>query len=117
MAVGGDDPVGRVVDRAMAAQTRLLLTYMDQMRETIRREVEKELRDEFSGEQIYMGKGTADRTQARDAAIVADSAAGLSLRALARKYHLSKSQVSRVLVKDETGGGKNGDSLIEAERR
>jgi Mor family transcriptional regulator len=100
MAVN-DDPVIRIVEAAMEAQTRLLLAYMEQHTRQLREELTKKLRSEFSGEQVYMGKGTAGRLIERDAAILADSQT-MSLRALARKYHLSKSQVSRVLMKDGT---------------
>lgn len=102
-----DDPVMRIVDRAMEAQTRLMMIYLGNMREQIRREVEREVRAEFGGDRPYLGKGVADRNKARDEAIrrdalpLKDGGLGLSLRALGRKYHMGKSHVARVLAKVE----------------
>lgn len=104
MAVGNDDPVMRIVDRAMEAQTRLMMTYLGNMREQIRREVEREVRHEFGGDRPYFGKGVSDRNRLRDEAIrrdaqpVSEGGLGLSLRALGRKYHMGKSNVARVLA-------------------
>ena len=97
-----DDPVERMVELAMAAQMRLMLAYMDAMKENLRAELQQATRSEFCGEQLYFGKGTQARNDSRDAAIRADKAAGMSLRAIAKKHHMSKTQVSRVLVKDGT---------------
>lgn len=104
-----DDPVMRVVDRAMDAQTRLLVAYVENMRETIRQEVRREVQVEFGGEQFRIGKGTAERNQKRDEAIrydarpVAQGGLGLSVRALGRKYHIGKSRVAEVLAAGEKG--------------
>lgn len=92
-----DDPVERLVDLAMAAQTRLMLAYMEAMRETLREELRATTRAEFGGEQPYFGKGTLARNETRDAAILADREAGMSLRGIAKKHHVSKTQVCRVI--------------------
>lgn len=97
-----DDPVERMVELAMQAQTRLMLAYLDAMKENLRSELLQATRSEFGGEQPYFGKGTQARNDTRDAEVRADKAAGLSLRAIAKKHHMSKTQVSRVLVKDGT---------------
>lgn len=107
MALNEDDPVMRIVDRAMEAQTRLLMTYLGNMREQIRRDVEREVRAEFGGDRAYFGKGTSERKRARDEAIrrdakpVSEGGLGLSLRALGRKYHVDKHTVSRALAEGE----------------
>lgn len=110
-----DDPVMRVVDRAMDAQTRLLVAYVENMRETIRQEVRREVRTEFGGEQFRVRKDTAECNLERDEAIrrdarpVAEGGLGLSLRALGRKYHIGKSRVAEVLAAGD--GGKPGRKL------
>lgn len=99
-----DDPVMRIVDRAMEAQTRLMMTYMESMRAQIRREVEREVRAEFGGDRTYFGKGVSGRNRERDEAIrrdampVSDGGLGMSLRALGRKYHMGKTRVAEVLA-------------------
>lgn len=106
-ALRADDPVMRVVDRAMEAQMRLMIGYMENMREQIRREVEREVRAEFGGDRPYFGKGTSDRNKQRDEAIRRDArpasegGLGLSQRALGRKYHTSQSNVCKVLAANE----------------
>lgn len=110
MAVSTDDPVMRIVDRAMEAQTRLLTTYLNNMREQIRRDVEREVRAEFGGERTYFGKCVAEKNRLRDEAIrrdakpVSEGGLGLSLRALGRKYHVDKRTVSRVLAEFDKKG-------------
>lgn len=99
-----DDPVTRIVDRAVQAQTRLLVVYMNGMREQIRQEVKREVQAEFGGDRTYICKGSADRNRQRDEAIrrdarpVAEGGMGLSLRALGSKYHMSKSRIAEVLA-------------------
>ena len=69
------------------------------------------MRAEMSGEQIYIGKGTAALAVKRNAAIrkdcapVAEGGGGMSIRQAARKYHISKSQVAEILGPPR---GKNG---------
>lgn len=107
MVINNDDPVMRIVDRAMEAQTRLLMTYLGNMREQIRRDVEREVRAEIGGEQQYFGKRVPDQVRLRNEAIRRDAkplnegGTGLSLRALGRKYHMSKSNVALVLAEGE----------------
>lgn len=109
MADSTDDPVLRIVEAAVDAQTRLMLAYMEQMRQQVTDQVRRAMHTEMAGEQIYIGKGTASRQVERAAAIrkdcapVAEGGAGMSIRAAARKYHLSKSQVFRIVVKNGTG--------------
>ncbi len=117
MAGSTDDPVLRIVEAAVEAQTRLMLAYMEQMRQQVIDQVERAMRAEMGGEQWYARKETATRAVGRDAAILADAAAGMSLRAMSRKYHLSKTQVSRILVKNGTADGENGDCSTGAGRR
>lgn len=112
-----DDPVERMVELAMQAQTRLMLAYMEAMKENLRSELLQATRSEFGGEQPYFGKGTQARNDERDAAIRADRAAGMSLRAIAKKHRMGKSQVSRVLVKDGTAGTDDASGATSAERR
>lgn len=107
MAGSTDDPVLRIVEAAVEAQTRLMLAYMEQMRQQVTDQVMRAMRAEMGGEQIYMGKGTASRLVERAAAIrkdcapVAEGGGGMSIRAAARKHNLSKSQVFRIVVKGE----------------
>jgi Mor family transcriptional regulator len=112
-----DDPVERMVELAMQAQMRLMLAYMDAMKENLRAELQRATRNEFGGEQPYFGKGTQARNDERDAAVRADKAAGLSLRAIAKKHHMSKTQVSRVLVKEGTDHTDDADCATSAGRR
>ena len=112
MARPTDDPVLRIVEAAVEAQTRLMLAYMEQMRQQVTDQVMRAMRAEMGGEQIYMGKGTASRLVERNAAIrkdcapVAGGGGGMSIRAAARKYHLSKSQVAEILRPAGKNGGK-----------
>lgn len=111
MAGSTDDPVLRIVEAAMEAQTRLLLAYQEQMRQQITAQVMAAVRGEMAGEQFYVGKGTASRLVERNAAIrkdcaqVAEGGGGLSIRAAARKYHIGKSQVAEIIGR---ATGKNG---------
>ena len=117
MMDASDDPVERIVDTAVAAMTRMMLAYMEQMRSEIRREAAAAVRGEFAGDQFYVGKDCGDRAAVRNQAIMADRVAGLSVRAIAKKRNVSKTHVARVLekevsrslVKSGTGGGKNED--------
>lgn len=101
-----DDAVSRMVDRAVDANVRMLVAYMDNMKAAIKAEVERELRAEFAGDQVYFGKGSADRKATRNAAIRSDArprdqgGLGLSIRALSRKYHLGKTQIATILAED-----------------
>ena len=109
MAGSTDDPVQRIVEAAVEAQTRLMLAYMEQMRQQMTDQVTQAMRKEMSGEQFYVGKGTAARLVERNAAMCADRAAGMSIRAIAKKHRVSKScaavVVSEVVVKNGTAIG------------
>jgi Mor family transcriptional regulator len=99
-----DDPLSRLLDRAVQAQTRLLLSYIENSREQARIDMARMIRDEFGGDQVYFGKGVAEKNHARDMAIwsdarpVSEGGQGLSLRALGKKYHLGKSRIAEVLT-------------------
>jgi len=107
MAVGqkqiDDDPLNRLIDRAVQAQTRLLLNYIESTREQMLTDVTRLITEEFGGDQLYIGKRSSDKNSARDLAIwqdaqpVAEGGKGLSLRALGKKYHLGKSRIAEVL--------------------
>lgn len=111
MAGSTDDPVLRIVEAAVEAQTRLMLAYMEQMRQQVTDQVMRAMRAEMGGEQIYMGKGTASRLVERNAAIrkdcapVAEGGGGMSIRAAARKHHMSRSQVARLVRAPDKKGG------------
>lgn len=111
MAGSTDDPVLRIVEAAMEAQTRLLLAYQEQMRQQITAQVMAAVRGEMAGEQFYVGKGTASRLVERNAAMCADRSAGMSIRSIAKKHRVSKScaavVVSGVPVKNGTVDAEN----------
>lgn len=94
-----DDPVERLVEMAIEAQTRMMIAYTNNLREEMR----KIVRREFGGEQVHFRKCEDDRNKDRDARIrqealpIAQGGLGLSIRALARRHHLSKTQVERIL--------------------
>jgi Mor family transcriptional regulator len=121
MAGSTDDPVLRIVEAAVEAQTRLMLAYMEQMRQQVTDQVMRAMRAEMGGEQIYMGKGTAARLVERNVAMCVDRAAGMSIRAIAKKHRVSKScaavVVSDVPVTNGTADGENGDCSTGAGRR
>jgi Mor family transcriptional regulator len=107
VAVGDDDVVARFVDIAStvfreavcqldhaACQSFLELDFV------IRGQIAARMRREFAGDSFYVRKALAVQKARRNEAIRADRKAGLSLRALARKHCLSKSQVVNIL-KDE----------------
>lgn len=102
-----DDPLNRLIDRAVQAQTRLLLNYIESTREQMLTDVARIIKEEFCGDQLYIGKGVAEKNRARDIAIWRDSkpvaagGQGLSLRALGKKYHLGKSRIAEVLERIE----------------
>ena len=104
-----DDPLNRLIDRAVQAQTRLLLNYIESTRGQMMADVAHLIKEEFGGDQLYIGKGPSDKNHARDLAIwrdaqpVARGGQGLSLRALGKKYHLGKSRIAEVLatIKEE----------------
>jgi Mor family transcriptional regulator len=51
---------------------------------------------EFGGEQVHFGKDKKDRDEVRNALIRTDRAAGLSIRAIGKKYHLSNGRVMEI---------------------
>lgn len=100
-----DNPLNRLIDRAVQAQTRLLLNYIESTRGQMMADVARIIQEEFCGDQLYIGKGVAEKNRARDLAIWHDAqpvAAGgrcLSLRALGKKYYLGKSRIAEVLAR------------------
>lgn len=133
MAGSTDDPVLRIVEAAvgasmdaalgaaMEAQTRLVLAYQEQMRKNITDQVMRAMRAEMGGEQFYMGKGTAAWLVKRNAAMCVDRAAGMSIRAIAKKHDVSKScaavVVSGVPFKNGTVDPENDSGATGAGRR
>jgi Mor family transcriptional regulator len=121
MAGSTDDPVLRIVEAAVEAQTRLMLAYMEQMRQQVTDQVMRAMRAEMGGEQIYMGKGTASRLVERNLAMCADRANGMSIRAIAKKHRVSKScaavVVSDVPFKNGTVDPENDSGATGAGRR
>lgn len=104
-----DDPVLRVVEASVEAQTKLMLAYMEQMRQQVTDQVTRAMYDEMGGEQFYVRKNRKSRAEERNDAIrkdcapVSEGGGGLSLRAASNKHHLSKSRVSAIL-KEKPGG-------------
>jgi Mor family transcriptional regulator len=107
VAVEDGDVVARIVNIASAvfreatdqldhAARRSLL----ELDFVIRRKIADRVRWEFSGDSFYVPKALAAQKAKRNEAIRADRAAGLSLRAIACKHRLGKSQVATIL-KDE----------------
>lgn len=102
-----DNPLKRLIDRAVQAQTRLLLNYIESTRAQMIADVARIIQDEFCGDQLYIDKGAAEKNRARDLAIwhdaqpVAAGGHGLSLRALGKKYYFSKSGIAKALARIE----------------
>lgn len=88
-----DDLVVRLAEVALTAVSRVLLD----LAPTIRSEIITIVRKEFSGEQAYIKKGLGTQKAKRDEAMRADRAAGLSIRAVARKHHISKTHTAKIL--------------------
>lgn len=84
-----DDPVLRLADIAVSAIVQAL--------PAIRAGIIIAARKELSGDRLYMPKALSERKEARNEAMRADRAAGLSLRAIARKHHVDKATVGRAL--------------------
>jgi Mor family transcriptional regulator len=51
---------------------------------------------EFGGEQLHIDADSAERTALRNVMIYGDFAAGMSTRAVAKKWNISKSQAARL---------------------
>jgi len=88
--VNEDDQVMRMIDRAMAAQQRLVLNYLHGMRENIRQEIKLEIAADFR-------KKTFERNEMRNELIRQDGARGLSIREIGRKHNIGKTQVAVIL--------------------
>lgn len=90
MAVEINDHEEAIID---AVRETVMEMLRDQEVEIIRR-----IRARIGGEQFYLPKdGRGDQRADRDAAIRQDRAAGLSIRALAKKHNISPGHVMRVL--------------------
>lgn len=98
-----DDLVTRMADVAIEAYVRALVG----SRDAIRSIVCEALHTEFAGDRTYIAKRTTERNEIRDAQIrleaksKSEGGKGLSLRALGKKHHLSKSQVARIVRQEE----------------
>lgn len=88
-----DDPVVRIADIAVAAVSRARLSFAP----AIRNEIAAAIRKEFSGDQVYIPKALAEQKAKRNEAMRADRAAGLSIRAVARKHGISKTRAGQIL--------------------
>lgn len=88
-----DDLVARIAEIAVAAISRALLSFAPAIRNEIAASVSKE----FSGEQVYIPKALDTQKAQRNEAMRADRAAGLSVRAIARKRHICKTSVAEIL--------------------
>ncbi len=51
---------------------------------------------EFGGEQVHISKDNGERNAVRNELIRRDLAAGMSTRAVAKKYHIGKSHAARL---------------------
>lgn len=91
-----DDLVTQIVDRTVTLQKRLLGEYMADAMSNLKRETEALIRAEFGGEKGYLSKAMQEKLAARDVNVMADLQAGRSIRDVAKKWHLSKSQVQRL---------------------
>lgn len=89
-----DDLVFRLVDITLAALRRAGVNFVP----TIRSEIASVVRKEFSGDNVYIPKALGAQKAKRNEAMCSDHAAGLSIRAVARKYHVDKRTVSRALA-------------------
>lgn len=67
-------------------------------------QVEAILRHRFCGDRIYVRRHNPGHVSARDTDIAADARNGLSVRAIARKHRMSKSQVHAIVVKTRVSG-------------
>jgi Mor family transcriptional regulator len=91
-----DDLVTQIVERTVALQKRLLGEYLTDAMCNMKRETEALIRAEFGGEVGYLSKGVREKLAVRDIEVVAELKAGKSLREVARRRNLSKSQVQRI---------------------
>lgn len=87
-----DDPGSRVSE--IAAQT--VAMFVQESLPAIVRAINVRIKAEFGGEQVHFRKDSADRNALRDEMIARDFAAGMSTRAVARKWHISKSHAARL---------------------
>lgn len=88
-----DDLVVRLADVALAAVSRALLDFAP----VIRSEIASAVRREFSGDNVYIPKALGAQKEKRNEAMRADRAAGLSIRAVARKHHVSTARAGEIL--------------------
>lgn len=88
-----DDMVVRLVDVTLAAVRRAGVDFAP----VIRSEITSAVRKEFSGDSVYIPKALGAQKKKRNEAMLADRAAGLSVRAIARKHHVSKTRAGEIL--------------------
>lgn len=99
-----DDLVSRLTERALEVASGAIVQIAAGVMNDLRQRIKNELRAEFQGDRAYIRKTDGQRKSSRDAAIRHDrkpkdqGGGGLSIRALARKWHLSKSQIERILA-------------------
>lgn len=91
-----DDLVARIAEIAVAAVSRALLSFAP----AIRNEIVTSVRKEFSGERVYIPKALRTQKAQRNEAMRIDRAAGLSLRAIARKHHICKTSAAEIIKDD-----------------
>lgn len=87
-----DDPGKRVSE--IAAQT--VAMFLQEKMPEIMRAIDVRIRAEFGGEQVHFRKDVAERRAVRNAMIARDFAAGMTTRAVAKKWNISKSQAAEL---------------------
>lgn len=92
-----DDLVVRLADVALAAVSRALLDFAP----VIRSEIASAVRKEFSGDSVYIPKALGAQKEQRNEAMRVDRAAGMSIRAVARKHYVSKTHADKILKSDK----------------
>lgn len=92
-----EDPVERIVDMAIDSIFANLEAAIKTTMLNAQSVALVEIREQFAGTSIHIGKGTAARRMQRNAAIRTDHTNGVSIADLTRRYFLSEATLQRIL--------------------
>lgn len=92
-----DDLVARIVNMTIDAVFARLEAAIKATAINAQLAAVAEIRELYAGTSIHIPKGTTERIRTRNAELHARNTTGLSVRELAREFHLSETSVRRIL--------------------
>lgn len=92
-----DDLVARIVNMTIDSVFAHLESALKATAINAQRVAAAEIHELYAGTSIHIAKGTAERIRTRNEELHARNTTGLSVREIAREFHLSETSVRRIL--------------------